>query len=326
MSNHYAWERIDQSQVVNGPALEVTRESIRGFAEASLDFNPLHLDDRYMEGSFGKTRFGGIIAHGMMSFALITRTMTDWLGPRGGIHRRLETRWVKPVRPGDTIAARAEITDKFETAKARWLAFRIEVKNDRAETTATGESMAAFPLPGNSEVGRVERGPAPTAKEAPADFQASGYGRDFWENAGKRRTWDEIVPGELRQTFPVTLTREAIERMARAVGDLNPLYFDEHHAARSPWGGIIAPPSIHIMLMFACTPDDDWMRTPGTINAGQSWFYNVPARPGDTIRMTARALDRFVKRKRLFVIHDNVFFNQAGEVICSGRGWTIRPR
>jgi hypothetical protein len=25
------------------------------------------------------------------------------------------------------------------------------------------------------------------------------------------------------------------------------------------------------------------------------------------------------------VVHDNVFFNQKGEVICSGRGWTIRP-
>jgi len=24
-------------------------------------------------------------------------------------------------------------------------------------------------------------------------------------------------------------------------------------------------------------------------------------------------------------VHDNVFFNQHGEVICSGRGWTIRP-
>jgi 3-hydroxybutyryl-CoA dehydratase len=43
------------------------------------------------------------------------------------------------------------------------------------------------------------------------------------------------------------------------------------------------------------------------------------------IRLEARALDKFIKRKRLFVVHDNVFFNRRGEVICSGRGWTIRP-
>jgi len=29
--------------------------------------------------------------------------------------------------------------------------------------------------------------------------------------------------------------------------------------------------------------------------------YNVPARPGDVIRLAARALDKFIKRGRLFV-------------------------
>ena len=98
--------------------------------------------------------------------------------------------------------------------------------------------------------------------------------------------------------------------------------------ARNPahYGGLIAPPSIHILLMFSCTPADDWMRSPGTVNAGQSWSYNIPARPGDVITLSARALDKFIKRERLFVVHDNVFFNQHGEVICSGRGWTIRPQ
>ena len=36
-------------------------------------------------------------------------------------------------------------------------------------------------------------------------------------------------------------------------------------------------------------------------------------------------LDKFIKKDRLFVVHDNVFFNQHNQVICSGRGQTIRP-
>ena len=143
--------------------------------------------------------------------------------------------------------------------------------------------------------------------------------------SGKFKTWAEIIPGELRPTHSVLLTRDVIGRFARSVGETNPIYFDEHFARSTRHGGIIAPPSIHIYLIFACTPEDDWMRTPGTINAGQSWSYNVPARADDTIRLEARALDRFVKKDRLFVIHDNTFFNQHGEVICAGRGWTIRP-
>ena len=149
---------------------------------------------------------------------------------------------------------------------------------------------------------------------------------DFWEGSEQRKTWDEIHPGELRPTVPVTLTKEIIQGYAKAIGDLNPLYFDEEYAKNSPYGGLIAPPSIHSFLLFACTPFEDWMREPGTINAGQCWYYNIPARPGDTIRLVCKALDKFIKKDRLFIIHENVFYNQNDEVICSGRGWTIRPR
>ncbi|MCZ6627439.1 MAG: MaoC family dehydratase [SAR324 cluster bacterium] len=158
-----------------------------------------------------------------------------------------------------------------------------------------------------------------------SEFDWEGFEEDFWKNAGQRKTWDQIIPGELRNTVPVTLTREVIRRFAEGIGDPNPLYTDETYAKTTPFGGIVAPPSIHIMLMFACTAEDDWMRSPGTINASQSWFYNEPARPGDTIRMVGKCLDRYIKKGRLYAIHENVFYNQRGEVVCSGRGWTIRP-
>src|SRR5580693_890775 len=156
--------------------------------------------------------------------------------------------------------------------------------------------------------------------------QAAAFETDFWKDANLRKMWDDIVPGEPRKTVPYTLTRQAIELYCKAVGETHPIYFDEAYARTTRYGGLIAPPSIHILLMFSCTPADDWMRSPGTVNAGQSWSYHIPARPGDVITLQARALDKFIKRERLFVVHDNVFFNQRGDVICSGRGWTIRPR
>ena len=98
-----SFESLNAGDTIDGPAFAVSRESIRLFCDASLDYNPLHLDDDYMKGNFGKTNFGGIIMHGMNNFGLISRMITDWAYPAGAIHRRLETRWVKPVRPGDTI-------------------------------------------------------------------------------------------------------------------------------------------------------------------------------------------------------------------------------
>lgn len=133
---------------IDGPALAISRESIRAFAEASLDFNPLHLDDAYMAGNFGKTNFGGIIMHGMNNFGLITRMLTDWAYAAGAVHRRLETRWRKPVKPGDTIRPHGIVTSKLATKKSRWVVIDVEVRNQRDEVVATGEATIEFPHAG----------------------------------------------------------------------------------------------------------------------------------------------------------------------------------
>lgn len=128
-----------------GEAFSPTRETIREFCEASLDFNPLHLDDDYMKGSFGKTRFGGIIMHGMTNFGIITKMLTDWLLPIGGTHRRLETRWRAPVRPGDTIRPSGTVSALKQTEGARYALIDIQVTNQRNEVVATGEAMVELP-------------------------------------------------------------------------------------------------------------------------------------------------------------------------------------
>ena len=130
---------------IEGPEFAVSRESIRAFCEASLDYNPLHLDDNYMQGNFGKTNFGGIIMHGMNNFALATRMLTDWAYSVNALHRRLETRWLKPVKPGDTIRPHATVKSKQVTAKSRWVTIDVEVRNQHDEVVATGEALVEFP-------------------------------------------------------------------------------------------------------------------------------------------------------------------------------------
>jgi 3-hydroxybutyryl-CoA dehydratase len=139
------FETLTEGDTIDGPTFEVSRESIRLFCDASLDYNPLHLDDDYMKGNFGKTRFGGIIMHGMNNFGLISRMITDWAYPVGAIHRRLETRWVKPVRPGDTIQPTGIVKSKQVSAKSRWVLIEVMVKNQSGEKVATGEAMVEFP-------------------------------------------------------------------------------------------------------------------------------------------------------------------------------------
>ena len=140
------FDNLSTGDTIDGPAFAVSRESIRLFCDGSLDYNPLHLDDNYMKNDFGKTNFGGIIMHGMNNFGLITRMITDWAYPAGAIHRRLETRWVKPVRPGDTIQPTGIVKSKQATGKTRWVLIDVKVRNQNDEKVATGEAMVEIPL------------------------------------------------------------------------------------------------------------------------------------------------------------------------------------
>src|SRR6478752_5222707 len=140
------FESLNAGDGIEGPTFAVSRESIRLFCDASLDYNPLHLDDDYMKGSFGKTNFGGIIMHGMNNFGLISRMITDWAYPAAALHGPLKPRWVKPVRPGDTIQPVGIVKFKQATSKSRWVLIDVMVRNQAGEKVATGEAMVEFPL------------------------------------------------------------------------------------------------------------------------------------------------------------------------------------
>lgn len=139
------FEKLEIGAALSGQPFTPTRETIKEFCEASFDHNPLHLDDNYMQGGFGKTQFGGIIMHGMTHFGLMTKMLTDWLLPLGGVHRRLETRWLIPVKPGDTIQPSGRVKLKKQTRHSCFVMIDLVMTNQRGETVARGESMAEFP-------------------------------------------------------------------------------------------------------------------------------------------------------------------------------------
>jgi acyl dehydratase len=78
--------------------------------------------------------------HGTNNFGLISRMITDWAYPAGAIHRRLETRWIKPVGLGDTIQPTGIVKSKQATANSRWVLIDLMVRNQNDEKVATGEA------------------------------------------------------------------------------------------------------------------------------------------------------------------------------------------
>jgi 3-hydroxybutyryl-CoA dehydratase len=115
----------------------VTQEGIRRYAEASGDYNPIHVDEEYARA----TPFGGTVAHGMLVLAYVSEMMAaafgrDWLA--GG---RLKARFRAPARPGDTLTVRAEPRRaRLPDGQARQhvLEYGIECSNQRGEALVLG--------------------------------------------------------------------------------------------------------------------------------------------------------------------------------------------
>ena len=83
----------------------ITEADINLFAEVSGDFNPVHMSDEYAK----KTFFGGRIAHGVIPISLLSAAMAKL--PGLVILLSHSSRFLKPVRIGDTITAIAEVID-----------------------------------------------------------------------------------------------------------------------------------------------------------------------------------------------------------------------
>ncbi len=92
----------------------VDDRDIELFAEVSTDRNPVHLDDAYAQD----TIFGGRIAHGMLTAGLISAVIGEQLPGHGTVYLGQTLRFMAPVRPGDTVEARVEVTG-IDHAKRR---------------------------------------------------------------------------------------------------------------------------------------------------------------------------------------------------------------
>lgn len=92
----------------------ITDEDIVSFARVSGDDNPLHLDEEFAR----TTRFGGRIAHGMLSASFISTLVGVRLGVPGVIYLKQSLVFRAPVRPGDEVTARATVRDR-DPAKNR---------------------------------------------------------------------------------------------------------------------------------------------------------------------------------------------------------------
>ena len=103
-SGGYILEELHVGMTAVKPIL-VTEQRIQQFAEASDDFNPVHMDEAFA----AKTAYRGRIAHGLLSASFGSAVVGTILPGAGAIYISQTLQFHAPVRIGDEVEVRISV-------------------------------------------------------------------------------------------------------------------------------------------------------------------------------------------------------------------------
>jgi acyl dehydratase len=150
-----------------------------------------------------------------------------------------------------------------------------------------------------------------------------------------------LVGQLLDEPLTGTITLKESQRFAFAVGDRNPIYFDEAAARDAGYRGVVVPPTFLAWALAPHRPLED-LRRDGLYRArgkrvtlkvkramfgGDEWEYLAPVYAGDTVTATVRleSLEEKQGSSGPFVLQitETRYTNQNGELVARARGRSI---
>jgi 3-hydroxybutyryl-CoA dehydratase len=135
--SNFTYDEITIGQTATYSKL-VQEQDIQLFAAASGDVNPVHLDADFAAGTMFKER----IAHGMLTGALISAALAMELPGPGTIYLSQSLRFRLPVKIGDTITIKLEVTDKQDKRQFVTLDCKAYNQDDKLVASGSAEVMA----------------------------------------------------------------------------------------------------------------------------------------------------------------------------------------
>lgn len=147
--------------------------------------------------------------------------------------------------------------------------------------------------------------------------------------------------GQTTGTTTYAVERGAIARFAEAVGDTNPIYWDEEYAKKSKYGAIISPPGFfgwairrprstegpEAVAGMRGGPDFAAAGFPRVLDGGTEYDFIKPIKAGDILTAESKIKDIIEREgrtgKMVFLIRETTYTNQNGEVVAKARGTSI---
>ena len=124
--------------------------------------------------------------------------------------------------------------------------------------------------------------------------------------------------------FIFEVEKRHIRQFAEAIGDINPLYVDEEFAAKTSYGGIIAPPTFPIAIGQDSGENLDLgLEQKRMLHGEQEFIYSRPIRSGDRLHCQMKVSNVYEREgrngKMQFLILDTEMKDGSGEMVVISR-------
>ncbi len=128
-----------------GPLVkEITQEAINLFEGSAGQEGPSQFTDE--EAARETLGTSGTVASGRMSISFALELMRRHFGSDVFNHTGMvDLRFIRPVRPGDTITFTGEVAGTSQEANGLKVNVKIEAQNQRGDTTGVGSGSAVVP-------------------------------------------------------------------------------------------------------------------------------------------------------------------------------------
>jgi acyl dehydratase len=134
------FEDVSADQEIPGFEKRLTLRDMVLYCAGYRDFNELHYDP-----SVSAARgFAGPVVPGLLSSALLTKVLTDWITPEGTV-RRFKATYRRPQLAGETIICKGKVTRKRVEAGKHLVECEIWAENSEGQVATPGTALIELP-------------------------------------------------------------------------------------------------------------------------------------------------------------------------------------
>lgn len=221
------WANVHAGDSIPGFEYELSLLRLVAYVRATGQYDFVHFDPDYARAVGAQDAF--ICTYHLAG--LFSRQLTDWAGP-DCIIRELTFSMATQMLRGDMLEFSGSVEKVWCEAGDCLVELALNVATGSAETAARAKAVVALPSGGQA--------PAITRRRTEADqISPNAEMPEF-----ARQMLGDVKEGKQQPALP--LTQADVLLLCEALEDWNPLYWNPAYAARSPYAGLIAPPTSSI--------------------------------------------------------------------------------